>query len=173
MIAVCLAVVALLVAVVSTGASGGLERPHRLVLYSVAEQEQYINNADDLSRGLGHNPFGNYTDQAPLANKSQAGPFPGDEALYSFNLYTNATRGKRAGIAVFTCQYNFDRNAFCDVSFQLNDGGTLLASGAFNFAASRFSLAVTGGYGKYVGVRGSVLETPSSNHTQKLSFLLY
>ena len=169
----CLVGVALLCAAASHGATATLERPHRLILYSVAEQEQYINNADDLSRGLGRNPFGNYTDQAPLAHMSRAGPFPGDEALYSFNLYTTTSRGTRAGVAVFTCQYNFDRNAFCDVSFQLSDGGTLLASGAFNFAASRFSLAVTGGYGRYVDVRGSVLETPSSNHMQKLSFRLY
>jgi hypothetical protein len=49
-------------------------------------------------------------------------------------------------------------------------GGTLIASGAFNFTASKFSLAITGGYGAYVNKRGSLTDVPSVNHAQKLSF---
>ena len=162
---------AALVAVAATASGAGAKPQARtLTLYSLAQQEQYINNSDSLVRGLGKNPFGNYTDQAPLANKTPNGPFPGDEALYSFNLYSNPSLKKRAGSAIFTCQYNFDRNAFCDVSFTLRGGDALIASGAFNFAATRFSLAVTGGYGKYVAAVGSVLGTPSTHHAQKLSF---
>ena len=146
--------------------------PHAtsLTLYATAEQEQYVDNSDSLQRGEGNNPFGNYKDLAPLANKNASGPFPGDEALFSFNLYADASLKTKAGSAIFTCQYNLNKNAFCDASFQLAAGGTLMASGAFNFTASKFSLAVVGGYGGSAGKRGSVLDVPSANHAQKLSF---
>ena len=139
-------------------------------MYATAEQEQYVNNSDSLQRGEGNNPFGNYKDLEPLANKNANGPFPGDEALFSFNLYTGPSLTKRAGTAPFTCQYNFNKNAFCDASFQMAKGGTLIASGSFNFTASKFSLAITGGYGGYVDKRGSLTDVPSANHAQKLSF---
>jgi hypothetical protein len=141
-----------------------------LVLYATAEQEQYVNNSDSLQRGEGNNPFGNYKDLEPLANKNANGPFPGDEALFSFNLYTGPTLKQRAGTALFTCQYNFNKNAFCDASFQMTKGGTLIASGAFNFTASKFSLAITGGYGAYVNKHGSLTDVPSANHAQKVTF---
>jgi hypothetical protein len=152
--------------------SAAAARPHALTLYSVAEQEQYINNSDSLIRGSGNNPFGNYTDQAPIANTAPNGPFPGDEALFSFNLYTGSNLHKRAGTAVFTCQYNFKKNAFCDAAFRLRDGSTLIASGAFNFSASKFALAVTGGEGSYADAQGSVVGTPSAHHAQRLDFRL-
>ena len=142
------------------------------VLYATAEQEQYVNNSDSLQRGEGNNPFGNYKDLEPLANKSANGPFPGDEALFSFNLYTGPSLKTRAGTALFTCQYNFNKNAFCDASFQMTKGGTLIASGAFNFTASKFALAITGGYGAYPAEKGSMTDVPSANHAQKLSFHL-
>ena len=107
---------------------------------------------------------------AATASGAGAKPQARTLTLYSFNLYSNPSLKKRAGSAIFTCQYNFDRNAFCDVSFTLRGGDALIASGAFNFAATRFSLAVTGGYGKYVATVGSVLGTPSAHHAQKLSF---
>jgi hypothetical protein len=151
----------------SAQAAGGKKM---LVLYATAEQEQYVNNSDSLQRGEGNNPFGNYKDLEPLANKNANGPFPGDEALFSFNLYTGPNLAKRAGTALFTCQYNFNKNAFCDASFQMASGGTVIASGAFNFTASKFSLAITGGYGGYVNKRGSLTDVPSVNHAQKLSF---
>ena len=141
-----------------------------LTLYATAEQEQYVNNSDSLQRGQGNNPFGNYKDLEPLANKNANGPFPGDEALFSFNLYTGPNLVKRAGTALFTCQYNFNKNAFCDASFQMASGGTVIASGAFNFTASKFSLAITGGYGPFINKRGSMTDVPSANHAQKLSF---
>src|SRR5262249_6196585 len=153
-------------------AAHGAGKPKTLVLYSLAEQEQYINNSDSVARGVGSNPFGNYTDQTPFANRSRTGPFPGDEALYSFNLYTGPSLSRRAGAALCTCQYNFNHQAFCDASFELGSRGTLLASGAFDFSASRFSLAVTTGEGAYQRARGSVLVTPSRNHAQKLVFRL-
>jgi len=157
----------------SAGGASGADA-QKLTLYSIAEQEQYVNNADDRTRGEGNNPFGNYKDVTPVANKSSVGPFPGDEALFSFNLYTDPGLKKRAGSAIFTCQYNFDKNAFCDASFQVAAGskGTLIASGSFNFNATQFTLTVTGGTGPFVGRKGTVSETPSRNHAQKLGFEL-
>jgi hypothetical protein len=146
--------------------------PRRMTLYSVTEQEQFVNNQDDRARGEGHNPFGAYSDVSPAVAKPKGGPFPGDEALFSFNVYKNPDLRIRAGTAVFTCQYNFAKNAFCDVSFRLNDGGTLIAEGAFNFDASSFTLAITGGYGKYTDASGELVASPSSNHAQRLSFML-
>ncbi len=170
--AVCVCSIALAAAclAVSTGAAPAAAHVRTLTLYATAEQEQYVDNSDSLQRGEGNNPFGNYKDLEPLANKNATGPFPGDEALFSFNLYTNGSLTTRAGTAIFTCQYNLNKNAFCDASFQLTAGGTLMASGAFNFTASHFSLAVVGGYGAYTNRRGSVLDAPSANHAQKLSF---
>jgi hypothetical protein len=49
-------------------------------------------------------------------------------------------------------------------------GGTLIAEGAFNFDAARFTLVITGGYGKYRGVTGALVASPSANHAQRLSF---
>lgn len=155
---------------ISVSSASAAAQARTLTLYATAEQEQYVDNSDSLQRGEGNNPFGNYKDLQPLANKNAIGPFPGDEALFSFNLYTDSSLKTRAGSAIFTCQYNLSKNAFCDASFQLAAGGTLMASGAFNFTASKFSLAVVGGYGAYVNRRGSVLDASSANHAQKLSF---
>jgi hypothetical protein len=140
--------------------------PHRLVLYSRAEQEQYVNNQDDRMRGHGHNPFGNYRDTSPGQQQSPNGPFPGDEAIFSFNLYTDAGLTRRAGTASFTCQYNFDKNAFCNAVFRLRSGETLLAEGSFDFHASSFTLAVT------APTKGTLEEKPSARHGQKLTFEL-
>ncbi len=161
---------ALVSAGIAPGSAQAAVRSQKLTLYATAEQEQYVNNSDSLQRGEGNNPFGNYKDLEPLANKNANGPFPGDEALFSFNLYTGPNLAKRAGTALFTCQYNFNKNAFCDASFQLANGGTIIASGAFNFTASKFSLAITGGNGAYLAKKGSLTDVPSPNHAQKLSF---
>jgi hypothetical protein len=168
-----LATIVLALVVGSCGAAAAEAHTHAqpLVIYSVAKQEQYVNNADDRTRGQGKNPFGNYRDAAP-AVKSAAPPFPGDEAIFAFALYRDARLKKKAGSAVFVCYYNFGKNAYCDASFHLANGGTLMASGAFNFNAPKFTLAVTGGYGPYVGKAGVVEEKPAANHSQRLVFRL-
>ena len=117
-----------------------------------------MNNQDDLARGKGNNPFGNYRDASPVQTKSPNGPFPGDESIFSFNLYRDAGLQNRVGVAVFTCEYDFGKNAFCDVAFELTNGGTMLAEGFFNFEATAFTLAVTGGYGGLEGEKGTVEE---------------
>jgi hypothetical protein len=165
-----LVVVALVVAVAASGAAAAQART--LVLYSVAKQEQFVNNADDRTRGVGKNPFGNYKDVAPVTSKNATGPFPGDEAIFSFNLYANAALKQRAGAAIFTCHYNFARNAFCDAVFQLAGKGTLLAGGGFNFDATSFTLAVAGGTGSLAGTVGVLRESPAAGHAQRLVFQL-
>lgn len=143
--------------------------PQRLVIYSVAEQEQFVNNADDRARGEGHNPFGHYNDLQSSTAEPKSGPFPGDEAVFSFNLYAKPSLGKKVGAAVLTCEYNFNGNAFCDAAYTLS-GGTLIASGAFNFNAGDFALSVSGGYEKYGGDIGVLSASPAANHTQRLVF---
>lgn len=170
--AACVIAAALLAAGAGSRSAAAAAGSQRLTLYSVAEQEQYVNNSDSRILGVGNNPFGNFKDVAPITTKNSHGPFPGDEAVFSFNLYSNTSLTKRVGTAVFTCQYNFSKNAFCDASFRLTSGGTLIAGGGFNFNATQFTLAVTGGYGRYVGKTGVMEETPSANHAQRLVFTL-
>jgi hypothetical protein len=162
---------ALAVACCSATAADAGGRAKRVVIYSVAKQEQYVNNADDRTRGQGHNPFGNYKDTAPVI-KPPTGPFPGDEAIFAFALFSDAGLRKKAGSAVFMCYYNFGKNAYCDASFHLSNGATLMASGAFNFNAPKFTLAITGGYGPNAARSGVVEERPAANHSQRLVFLL-
>jgi hypothetical protein len=162
---------ALLACLVAVGRSAAAQPPRRLLLYSVAEQEQFINHQDDRIRGAGKNPFGNFSDVLP-ATKVGSGPYPGDDALFSFNLYTDPSLRTSAGSAVFSCQYNFDANAFCTAYFHLADGGTLVANGAFNFRANAFTLEVIGGSGAYIGAGGVLDERAGAHHTQRLSFAL-
>jgi hypothetical protein len=163
---------AILVAAVGAGNAAAAPRAQKVVLYSVAEQEQYIDNSDSLTLGEGDNPFGNFKDVSGVTQKNSHGPFPGDMAVFSFNLYKDANLKTRVGAASFTCQYNFSKNAFCDAAFQLKNGGTLIAEGAFNFDAGKFTLAVTGGYGSYANTTGVMQEQPSANHSQRLTFQL-
>lgn len=145
-----------------------------ITVFSLPTHEAFVANADDEVRGDVSNPFGTHISRAAsgLSNLSEKnGPFPGDEALFSFNIYTTKSLDVSAGSAVFTCQYYFDKNAFCDVSFQL-DGGTLMGAGAFNFDAKKFAIAITGGYGKYSGASGDVEATPSGKFAQRLAFVL-
>jgi hypothetical protein len=142
-----------------------------LVIFSVAEQEQFINHQDDRIRGGSKNPFGNFND-VTASTKTGAGPFPGDQAIFSFNLYADPLLKRRIGTASFTCQYNFAKNAFCDASFQLQGSTTLIANGSFNFESGRFTLAVIGGAGTYLAASGVLTETPTSGHAQQLTFEL-
>ncbi len=157
---------------VALGSRASGNSAERFTLYSRAEDEQYINNQDDRARGKGNNPFGNYRDTSPAQQKSPNGPFPGDEAIFSFNLYSNPSLKTRDGIAVLTCTYDVNKNALCDEVFRLKTGKTLLAEGSFAFDAKTFTLVVTGGYDGYPGNKGTVTESPSTNHAERLGFKL-
>jgi len=142
-----------------------------MTLYSIAKSEQYVNNADDRARGKGNNPFGNFRDATATATHQSGAPFPGDEAIYAFDVYANDGLKKSVGTAVYTCQYNFNKNAWCDAVYEIN-GGTLFGSGAFNFNADTFALGITGGLGKYSGVTGGIRSMPGPSHSQRLIFTL-
>jgi len=134
----------------------------RLVLYSVPVSDQYVNNEDDRARGQGNNPFGNYRGVGLATEKEHVGPLPGDEGLWAYHLYTSTSLKKRAGTAILVCQYNFAKNGFCDVSFQLT-GGTIVGVGDFSALATKtFALAITGGTGIYRSATGTV-EASSDN----------
>jgi hypothetical protein len=147
-------------------------RSQRIVLYSIATEEQFVNNADDRQRGQGNNPFGNYKDLTATTREKGNGPFPGDEALFLFDLYTSANLKKPAGTAVFTCLYNFKKNAYCAATYTLKDG-TLTGAGPLDFNAPKFQLAITGGTGKYRSMTGDVEASPVlKNHAQPLAITL-
>lgn len=153
-----LAAVAALVAI-SAGTAGAsataASGAQRFTFYASVKNERYINNVDDLSRGEGHNPFGNVSSVKPPTNEKTSGPLAGDEAMYAFDLFTNSDLKTKAGSVIFVCWYNFNRNALCDAAFQLS-GGTLIGKGAFNFADQTFSLALLGGTSKYRSTGGFV-----------------
>ena len=141
------------------------------VLYSVTKQEQFLDHSDDRARGKGNNPFGNFKDSKTVVKEAGNGPFPGDNAVFDFGLYTSTNRKTSVGSAVFTCTYNFNKHAFCDTSYSLH-GGTLLGAGAFDFNAGTFTVAITGGTGKYANATGDILATPAANHAQHVAFIV-
>lgn len=141
-----------------------------LTVYSAGAYEQFLNHEDDRARGEGDNPFGRFTDATAVAQPSAAGPFPGDQAIFQLTVYKDAALKTKIGTAEFNCLYNFNKNGYCDVLFQLQ-GGTVSGAGAFNFNATKFTLAVTGGTGTFDGASGVVAEAPAQNHAQRLSFV--
>jgi hypothetical protein len=143
----------------------------KFVLYSVTEVEQFLDHSDDRARGKGNNPFGNFKDSKTTTKEAGNGPFPGDNAVFSFGLYSNSNLKTSVGSAVFTCTYNFNKHAFCDASYQLN-GGVLIGAGAFDFNAGTFAVAITGGTGKYADATGDISATPAAKHAQRLAFIV-
>lgn len=148
------------------------EAPRRIVLYSEALQEQFIDNRDDEARGDVNNPIG-YTNAkaAAVVSEHEHGPFAGDEAFYTFKLFRNAKLTESAGSAAFTCEYLFRRDAFCFASYQLS-GGSLTGAGTFDFNAKRFTIAITGGTGTVRAAGGEMLASASNRKTQRLVFTL-
>jgi len=144
---------------------------HALVLASVPTAEQFLNHADDRQRGFGNNPFGNFIQQKKTTTEQNNGPFPGDQALFEFNIFSASDAKKLAGTAVFTCNYGFQKLGFCDATYALS-GGTLVASGSVDFNASTFSLVVTGGTGKYGNAAGELAASPAQHGSQRLTIAL-
>ena len=163
-------VCALVVVGAAASAPKRVATPQTITVYSLPTHEAFVANADDELRGDVSNPFGTHISRkaSGLANLDEKqGPFPGDEALFTFSVFKSSSLQVNAGSAVFTCQYYFDKNAFCDISLQL-PGGTLIGAGAFNFSAPKFAIAITGGYGKYTGASGDLEATPSGKIAQRL-----
>jgi hypothetical protein len=171
--AVLLAVVVALSLGVGSAQAAGRER---LTVYAVPTTAQFMNHADDRVRGMTTNPFNVNTKALALViitgNKEKGnGPFPGDDILYTFKLYTDAGQTKRAGSAIFTCYYNFAKRAICDSYFDLH-GGLVLASGLVVFNSTHFTLSVTGGNSKFLGVRGQVNAAPAAKNVERLDLVL-
>jgi hypothetical protein len=128
-----------------------------LTVYSVATGLQYINSADDSARGHVNNPFDNATNKlAPKSSGGGDGPFAGDIAVYSVDLYSDSTLKRHAGSGVYTCYFNYDQHALCQAYYKPSAGGTLVASGPVDFNTSGFTIVITGGTNTYLGVRGEV-----------------
>jgi hypothetical protein len=156
-VAACLVAVFGLVFASASVAGAGATGTRVVTVYSVATGLQFINTADDRARGHVNNPLDPaHTKLAPKSSGSGNGPFAGDVAIYALSLYSNPTLKQPAGSAVYTCYFNYDQHALCKGYFKLKAGGTLVASGPIDFKSSRFTIVVTGGTNKYLGVRGEV-----------------
>jgi len=140
-----------------------------VTLFTVAQSEQYANYSDDRQRGYGSNPFGNFKDTTATIKKTKTGPFAGDLEYFQLTIYKDAALKTRVGTAEITCQFNLNKNAFCDATYQLSDG-TLIGAGTVDFKTSSFVLAVTGGTGRYQGVRGDLESTPAAHRAQRVAF---
>jgi hypothetical protein len=158
---------------VAAGAGSATPRATRTFsVYAVAANEVYINNTDSAARGVGNNPSGKrWGSAANLGNETTNGPFPGDEGLYSFTLYGSRSLGDRIGSALYTCQYYFNKNGFCDATFQLGNS-TLIGAGIINFTARQFAMAIVGGEGTDASASGDVEATASGPQAQRLLFTL-
>lgn len=142
-----------------------------VTVYSVATGLQYINTADDRARGKINNPLDSAANKlAPKNSGSRNGPFAGDIAVYALKLYSSLALKQRAGSAVYTCYFNYDRHALCQAYYSLKSGGTLVASGPIDFTRSTFTIVVSGGTKKYLGARGEAKVTASSRNAQKIDF---
>jgi len=160
------------VTLLAAGPAAGAERASRVMqLYSVTTAEQFLNHADDRARGYGDNPFGNYKAPTATTKERRGGPYPGDQALFTFKLYANPKKAGARGTAVFTCFYNFKRHGYCDAVYELK-GGNILASGSIDFDADDFALVATGGTGAYRGVVGTVESKRAGYAATQLTFKL-
>jgi hypothetical protein len=147
-------------------------KPHELTAYTRAINQAFIDNTDSSGTGAKNNPFGTkMTPPSAAGSEAAKGPFPGDEAIYSFAVYKDAKLTQNIGTAVYTCTYAFDKNGVCNANFQLN-GGTVIGTGTVDFTATTFELAVTGGAGLYSSAAGDVTADPSGAHAQRLVFTI-
>jgi hypothetical protein len=157
-------------AAVSASRAAAPTPPRQLTLYTLPLAQQFIDNNDDEARGDVNDPWGAHdTAASNRIDEHTDGPYPGDETLFDFGVYGSGGLTHRVGSAVYTCQYYFAKNGFCDAEYQLA-GGTVIAAGTVNFDAKSFALAVTGGDGTYDNVNGDVEVTPVGKQAQRLSF---
>ena len=77
---------------VTSSRAAAAKSPQKFTLYAVTEVEQFLDHSDDRTRGKGNNPFGNFKDSKTVTKEAGNGPFAGDNAVFSFKLYTNPDR---------------------------------------------------------------------------------
>lgn len=144
----------------------------QFTLYAKATQVQFIDHSDDRARGTAKNPFNaDIKIPPPPKRKDSEGSRPGDSARLSFKLYRDAGLKTSVGSAVYACTFNFEHRALCEATFELTDG-TMFAMGSVDFDATSFTIAVTGGTDRYVGVRGQVRSGPARKDAHRLDFTL-
>lgn len=151
-------------------ATGTTEVPARttMTIYAIPLTVQFMDHADDRLRGMSTNPF-NISKSLVIVSggvEKKNGPFPGDDVLYTFRLYSTSTKKKQLGTAIFTCYYDFSKHAICNSYFEL-DGGLIVASGSVSFQAAQFTLSITGGTKSYLGALGQVTSRPAPNDAQR------
>jgi hypothetical protein len=167
------AAVAVLAAVSVWVAGAGAAGTRVVTVYSVATGLQYINTEDDRARGKVNNPLDAAANKLwPKSLGGGDGPFAGDIAVYAVKLFHNPTLKRPAGTGVYTCYFNYDRHAFCRAYYKLAAGGTLVASGPIDFNRTGFTIVVTGGTTKYLGVRGEARVRAAPRRAQRIDFRL-
>lgn len=163
------AVVLLATALVVPAASGGSQASRKLTVYAVPATVQFMNHADDRLRGMSTNPFKLKSDAVIIGaggKEKGLGPFPGDDVLYGFKVFSDAKRTKQVGTAIFTCYYTFAKRATCDSYFELA-GGVILASGQVPFGQPHFALGVTGGTQAYFGALGEASSSAAAGNSER------
>jgi len=168
--------VALVAACSMLGSARAATAEQQITIYAVPETAQFMNHADDRVRGMTVNPFTINVKALQVVVDTNGkekgnGPFPGDDVLYTFGLFTNSSFTKSAGSAMFTCYYGFDKSAICDTYFDL-PSGLVLASGQVPFGSSRFTLGISGGTTTYLGVRGELRVAPATKNALRLDLVL-
>jgi hypothetical protein len=161
---------------IGPGLRSGAGGQQRVRVFAEPTTAQFMNHADDRVRGMSTNPFNvskKALDLVIITNGKEKGngPFPGDDILYTFKLYSGKDKSRRAGSAIFTCYYNFAKHAICDSYFDFGDG-LVLASGPVVFDSTRFTLSVAGGTGKYAQARGAVTATPATKTLERFALRL-
>jgi len=153
-----------------TAASAASHAAPKLRVYAVPRTVQFMNHADDRLRGMATNPFKFKSETAVIlgdnGKEKGNGPFPGDDILYGFKLFSDAKLTKPTGTALFTCYYEFAKRATCDSYFDLTKG-LLLATGQVQFGGKHFSLGITGGTQAYFGALGQVDSVPAARNAQR------
>ena len=173
-LAVALAAVAT-AAMLAVPAAQATAKGRSLVYYAKPTRAQFINHADDRTRGLRLNPFNaDVLPPPPKANTGKKGGRAGDNALFSFRLYADSSLRRLVGTAIFSCTFNFAHEAICEGDFALSHG-TMIAMGPAQLDSSftEMVLPVTGGTGRYAGAHGQVTSMPSIfKNTQIMHFEL-
>jgi len=144
------------------------------VVYAKPTRAQFINHNDDRDRGHIRNPFNPDPLPAhPKSNTGKKGARAGDNALFSFKVYSDRRLTRLIGSAVYSCTFNFAQEAICEASFDLN-GGTMVALGPATLDDANIVLPVIGGTGRYAGAHGQLTSRPSGakNNAQIIRFRL-
>jgi hypothetical protein len=144
------------------------------VVYGKSTRAQFVAHNDDRERGDFTNPFDpDVLPTPPNANSGKKGARAGDNALFSFKLYSDPNLTRPIGSAIYNCTFNFSEEATCEANFTLT-GGTMIATGPSKLDGSVIVIPVTGGTGKYGGAHGQLTWTSSGTkkNTQTIRFRL-